>query len=227
MTIQEMHTELELRLQKIGTYAVDNFLQEEYDAYLNDAQMRWIKSKFSAFSNMKQRGFEEVVKRLDDLRILHEPETTIESPIIMNGLYSFSLPADYLFFDAARLDSYSNPCGAASTSSSVTNGKVRVVETQAWADMRRNPYAKSKANSALAMIWGNGLVVDNDSSFIPKTLYLSYLRKAITMSYSGNVSCELPIHTHTEIVDIAVNLMIENIESPRIQSHGLVTNFND
>lgn len=226
MTISEMHIETELRLQKVGTYAVDNFQREEYDAFLNDAQVRWVKNRFSAFSNAKQKGFEEVVKRLDDLRTLHKEET-IETPATSNGLLAFLLPSDYQFFVAGRVDSYASPCGTATTSSPVANGKVRLVETQGWMDMRRNPFAKSKHDSVLAIIRGNNLFLDADATFIPFKVYLEYLRSARIMSYTGNISCELPEHTHTEIVDLAVQLMIEGIESGRFQTHNIVTNLND
>jgi hypothetical protein len=74
---------------------------------------------------------------------------------------------------------------------------------------------------------GNNLFLDADMTFIPFRIYLEYLRAAREMSYAGNISCELPEHTHTEIVDQAVQLMIEGIESGRFQTHNIVTNLND
>jgi len=35
--------------------------------------------------------------------------------------------------------------------------------------------------------------------------------------------CDLPEHTHDEIVKVTVNMMLENIEQPRYQSHSLET----
>lgn len=34
-----------------------------------------------------------------------------------------------------------------------------------------------------------------------------------------NISCDLPEHTHDEIVKLAANMMLENIEQPRYQTH--------
>jgi hypothetical protein len=51
-------------------------------------------------------------------------------------------------------------------------------------------------------------------------LRLSYYRypRLISVTSLPNISCELPLHAHKEIVDMAVSDYLENIESPRYQS---------
>jgi len=50
---------------------------------------------------------------------------------------------------------------------------------------------------------------------------LTYIKQptAIDNVPADTTSCELPNYTHQEIVNIAVDLMVENIESPRTQTH--------
>lgn len=64
-----MHIAVNLGVQKIGSFQVDNLLPEEIDHELNLAQRRFIKQRYS-FS--RPPGFEQSQKRLDDLRNLIE-----------------------------------------------------------------------------------------------------------------------------------------------------------
>ena len=68
MTVQELHYAIDQGLQKVGSYAYDNFLPDEIDFWLNRAQERFIKDRAFAHSDQKQLGFVANQKRLDDLR---------------------------------------------------------------------------------------------------------------------------------------------------------------
>ena len=62
-----MHIAVNLGVQKLGSFQVDNLLPEEIDHELNMAQRRFIKQRYSAFSNPTRRGFEQSQSRLDEL----------------------------------------------------------------------------------------------------------------------------------------------------------------
>ena len=47
MTRNEMHTAIAIKLQKINSFAFDNFEPEEYDSILNDAQLDLIKQRLN------------------------------------------------------------------------------------------------------------------------------------------------------------------------------------
>ena len=70
MTINEMHIAVNLGVQKIASFQVDNFLSEEVDHELNIAMDRFIKQRYNPLSNRFRKGFEQSQKRIDDLRNL-------------------------------------------------------------------------------------------------------------------------------------------------------------
>jgi len=101
MTIQEMHIAVNLGVQKIASFQVDNLLPQEIDHELNNAMHRFIKLRYSPLGNKYQDGFEQSQKRIDDLRNL---VVTNRINSIFNGetLTDFfvdrsPLPLDYMF----------------------------------------------------------------------------------------------------------------------------------
>ncbi len=96
-----MHIAVNLGVQKIGSFQVDNLLPEEIDHELNLAQRRFIKQRYSSTSNAKQQGFEQSQKRLDDLRNLVEDFTAYEN-FYMGPVYTSSSRGD-IFVDRYKL----------------------------------------------------------------------------------------------------------------------------
>jgi hypothetical protein len=103
MTIQEMHIAVNLGVQKIASFQVDNMLPQEIDHELNNAMERFIKLRYSTYGNKYQRGFEQSQKRIDDLRNLvvnSRIEAYYNRESIGNGEFFVErarLPEDYLF----------------------------------------------------------------------------------------------------------------------------------
>ena len=114
-----MHIAINLGVQKLASFQVDNLLPQEIDHEINMAVRRFINQRYSPASNTKGKGFEQSQKRIDDLRTLLEdyhvaPEintttTTAESTGSFFGVvYSspskgpiymerFKLPVDYMY----------------------------------------------------------------------------------------------------------------------------------
>tara|TARA_B100001094_G_scaffold80468_1_gene76700 strand:+ start:13183 stop:15081 length:1899 start_codon:yes stop_codon:yes gene_type:complete len=56
-------------------------------------------------------------------------------------------------------------------------------------------------------------------SILPYSIKLKYLRKPVFVNYSSNTSCDLPQHTHEEIVAMTVSSILEGISDPRYKSY--------
>jgi len=88
-----------------------------------------------------------------------------------------------------------------------------------------NPYSSHilhyEEASPLRLFIGNIVELITDGSYGVLKYYLRYLRApAVVDSLSvEQVHCDLPEHTHDEIVKLAVSMALENIEQPRYQSH--------
>jgi hypothetical protein len=110
MTVNEMHIAVNLGVQKIASFQVDNLLPQEIDHELNLAMMRFIKQRFSMTSNRVGKGFEQSQKRIDDLRSLlveHTGSTTTEGQVYTSNYSNvyvdrYTLPLDYLFLVSVR-----------------------------------------------------------------------------------------------------------------------------
>ena len=57
MTIEEMHIAVNLGVQKIASFQVDNLLPQEIDHELNNAMHRFIKQRYSPEGNKYRDGF--------------------------------------------------------------------------------------------------------------------------------------------------------------------------
>jgi len=125
MDITEMHLNIDLELNKLNSNLYEIILPQEKDYFLNRAQERFIKQRYSAVSNPKRQGFEMTQKRIDDLRNLLVPnyyDKCFQLPIsdfdYINKL-KFYFPGDYMFLTSSRSRITHNHCSVLSTVSNV------------------------------------------------------------------------------------------------------------
>lgn len=115
-SILEMHTDIDLELNKINSNLYDIILPEEKDYFLNKAQERFVKDRYGAQSNPKGKGFEMSQKRIDDLRNLLVPNYYDKAYLLdqtdfdFNTKLRFYLPNDYWFLTSQRSKVYGNDC---------------------------------------------------------------------------------------------------------------------
>jgi len=64
-----------------------------------------------------------------------------------------------------------------------------------------------------------------DGQYSVIAAYLRFLKQPAVVSISGTpVDCDLAEHTHDEIVALAVQMALENVEQPRLESHSQLVN---
>ena len=104
--------------------------------------------------------------------------------------------------------------------------RVTQVTTDTYIPKLECPFSEHNLyyNSAkpLRLFRENNVVLVGDGHYWIPTYILTYIRQPVTMDLVGSIDCDLPIHTHDEIISMAVDLMVENIESPRIQTRPAV-----
>lgn len=131
MTIEEMHIAVNLGVQKIASFQVDNLLPQEIDHELNDAMFAFIKQRYSPMGNKYRDGFEQSQKRIDDLRAL-----VVDARIkcfyygeTITGFYvdRAPLPNDYMFLVNAFSDGYSKCDGVVPYLTSNINYRVNSI----------------------------------------------------------------------------------------------------
>ena len=119
MTTHEMHIEIDLMLQKINSQSTKNILPQEKDWFLNNAAIDYIQQIINPPSNVKQLGFEDTAKRVEDIKDL----VRIKNRVIQTnsrGESYITFPSDY--FGYIRFDSRMRKnCTTASVNATVVN----------------------------------------------------------------------------------------------------------
>ena len=90
-----------------------------------------------------------------------------------------------------------------------------------------DPFNTTKPSSPLTTIRGEYIDIYTSDIFIIDNVKITYIRKPKEISLTLGISCELPSHTHQEIVDRTVSSILEGISDPRYQSHELEVRKNE
>tara|TARA_R100000951_G_scaffold29886_1_gene25796 strand:+ start:9272 stop:10456 length:1185 start_codon:yes stop_codon:yes gene_type:complete len=91
----------------------------------------------------------------------------------------------------------------------------------------KDPFNTTKPESPLTTMRGNAIDVYTSDIFIIESLKITYLRKPREISLSLGVDCELPYHTHQEIVAMTVSSILEMISDPRYKTARLEVSQNE
>jgi hypothetical protein len=155
MTVQDLHIAIDLELNKVNSNLYDIILPQEKDYFLNRAQERFIKQRYSPRSNAKQLGFEMSQKRIDDLRNLLVPNyydkvyqlPSTDFDYETKGRFYF--PDDYLFLTSNRSKVYYNNCGTITQSTAVESFNVSLISI---------PTTPTTYNSLVISVDGNNII---------------------------------------------------------------------
>jgi hypothetical protein len=211
MNIFEMHIGVNLGVQKIASHINGDLLPEEIDYYLNNSIEEYIKQQYSFIKNksedVKSQYVSENLRTLIKTQDLQNP---VEYVFIPNSK-EFTLPADYKYLISARILH--------------DGGKIR--NTLLLEPQGIDRYIKTVSNQPLfrefpIFIENNKLIAiaDYTNTFSDVLLYLTYIINPdkvkldlITNAYNsaGSTDCNLPSHTHQEIVDITVNKILTDL----------------
>lgn len=227
MTIAEMHTAFKRELDKTDSLQYPSFIATEIDYFLNKAIYKFIKTRYSGL-NIKGDSFEETQKRIDDLRTLVREVTvpcTSSNAIKPNGYILTSGFGNAAFTGASYWLSLGEEVliNITATDTDKRQGVTEVTanEYRFYID---NPFSEHilhyNCAKPLRLFYNNTIEFVTDGQYSVKSAYIRYIKEPTAVSLSGNVSCELPNITHDEIVMLAVNSVLENIEQPRYQTYN-------
>jgi hypothetical protein len=215
MTIANMHIGVKLELDKTDSLELAAFEPEEIDFWLNNAIRRFVKLRYDEF--------EHTQKRIDDLRTLtkHDADITPYVSDYPNG-YSFNLPSDYWF-------TLSEECKIKVTATEVESRQgITECTLDEYSEKIEDPFSEHilhyQTAKPIRIYNVNSVELVSDGTYIANAYYLTYLKKPDEVSVTSPTDCNLPEHTHDEIVKLAANMMLENIEQPRYQTHSREVN---
>lgn len=89
--------------------------------------------------------------------------------------------------------------------------------------MMDDPFNITDYRSPIYTMEQNFIDIYTDDSFVVSQVTIKYIRKPKDISLITGTGSELPVHTHDEIVEMAVKSILEGIEAQRYQSQSMET----
>jgi hypothetical protein len=243
MTVDEMHIEFKVGLDKTDSLNYPNFEPDEIDLWLNRAQDKFVKQRYG--HDMKGENFEETQKRTDDLREVvtdatlpptagdfgSKPNSTTfilpdDVEVLAGGKYWFAINEEC---EISYID-----CNG----SSVTERKnVKPIQHDDYNKLINDPFNKPYRSKILRLMKGHLVELIGDDTFAITRYFLRYIKEPVRINLEilgidddeveivieAGVDCELADHTHVEIVNLSVSMALENIGSPRYQTSMIET----
>lgn len=227
MTVPEAHIAFKIETDKnavnIGMSGCPSFLPEEIDYWLYTAYLIKIATKFTGNNNL-QAPFEGNIKRVADLEGLVKTDRSITllSEPISNRLTMNNFKSSVTYGDEAQDKRMYFIEGILHFG----NNKIANVKPISHEQARRflETYSnKPWIEEPVAILEDNKLIVfvDRDLMIGPYTIditYLAYPRKINNQDITSTLD-EVPEYMQYEVIKLAADMAIENIESPRTQTH--------
>lgn len=237
MTIQEMHYDFKMKFNKIDSQRNRNLLVPEIDWLLNEAEQLFV--NLVAFPRVPSPlGFEKIQRNTDDIRtalIFTEftissgagSETGGEDPSPMPGSTVVLLPALYQYFIRATVEMTKGSCS--------TKGRVMIHQHDDIVESDTFYNSSFEWQEVTASFIGNLFIIKNPNDTSISKVILYYIRRRPYMHFAsgfpggtytlpgaaapltGVQHCVLPIHTHGQIVDIAVAMAAGKIQASDYQ----------
>jgi len=216
-----MHSAVKLELDKTSALELPAFEPEEIDYFLNKAMLNYIKAKYAGL-NMGRESFEQTQQLIDDLRILVKEH--VFNTLTAGG--SSDKPYSYLVNIDTGVTDYMYRVGDEVMIQYTQGGNTktkRIGVTECTSDTYNvyiaNPFSEHRLHHGeakpLRLFKEHSVELVTDGTYQETKYYFRYLRFPTSMSITTSTDCELPTVAHHEIVDMAVAIMLENIESNR------------
>jgi hypothetical protein len=237
MDVRGMHYDVKQKLNKVDSEQYRNLRVPEIDWNLNEACEIFVKSVAEPRTN-NFLGFETSQRSIDDIRTIVVNGAVLTPQTDTDDSIYVELPDDYMFYISSEVLISKPNCG-----SRVARGII----------IQHDDRAQDSPFDVSSFEWGEvnirfydkGIKIFTDGTFTIDELRLNYIRKHAyihdaqdflpTGSYTlpdgtilaGSQNCELPEHTHREIVDIAVLIITGNLQIPDYQVKQAKINLNN
>lgn|SRR3990167_2121499 len=218
MTIAEFHLGFKIGLDKTDSLNYPDFLPEEIDIFLNKNIEKFISQRLYG-TNPKGEGVEETQKRFDDLlTLVNNSNITVFTTTVNNkpnGI-NITLPSDYWHSLEEEADITYLNCNSVSTTARVP---VYPITHDQYNKTIRDPFNKPDETGIIRMGLGGVLEAITSTGITLNTYYLRYIKKPAEVRYgtvytpaTTDIQCDLPEHTHQEILQMAIVDALGNIE---------------
>jgi hypothetical protein len=219
-TIQQAHDYFEIELDKRGISAAPSFLHDEIDYFINTAYITLIKQKFTG-NNKLQQSFEESTKRIADLQGL-------VLNVALDGLLGDEYAVNECKFEVTNQSEVMFPVSFIFQYNSSSYNPGVFVERTIMSKFRKSDINNPWIPVPTGIYENNSLLVCIDpvemhkiTGDYPKVIF-TYVKYPIRMDYT-NAGQAFEVGFVDEIIALAVDYALDNIEAQRIQIHTRLT----
>lgn len=248
MNLREWHYDFNIKIDKVDSLSKRNFTPVEKDWIFNEAIGLFVKQRYGT-NNSKKAGFESIQKRTDDLRTLQIKSPSAQQPGVVpvrhqGDIYEFRISDfkfPYWFLTRLSGKAQKDDCIKTITIRQVQHDDLNVALDDeffkpdfTWAEALAVEARTDEGNDKKGSIF----VYTDDFEIIE--IYPEYIKQPNKVwigtynSLDGQyaigdpvVECDLPEHTHSEIVDLAVaecSRIIENPNFAQLKQQKLLVN---
>lgn len=227
MNIREMQYDLRQKLNRLGTNQNQNLRIPEMDWKLGEAIDIYIKA-IAQPRVPNHLGFETSQRSIDDIRTIVVDNKELTPVKLTDTEYYVELPEDYQFYVSGKVAMSKPKCGIKT---------ARAIQQQHDDRFEENTFVNSSYEWGEVNIYffEKGIKIFTDGTFEVETFYIDYIRRHAYVHnaqdflpanqyenlrgemLTGRQDCELPEHTHREIVDLAVLLVATDLQLPDYQ----------
>jgi hypothetical protein len=197
MNIQQMHIGVKLGIDRVDSNLIEDLLPQEIDYYLNEAINEYIKQQYSIIKD-ESKSLESQYA-IDNLRTILVSAIITHTTSSTNNA-SFTVPSDFYYYISGRLISN----GTTKTLTNISSKAIKLyIETE---------FNKPLFREYPLIFEGNLMLVISDArdDITTSQLNLTYIKKPAVVELSST-DCNLPEHTHFDIVRLTVNKILADI----------------
>lgn len=221
-----MILQFKLASDNLDSSVIPDFSEEVILYYLNEAQERFVKTRYSK-NNLYKLGFEEIDKRTQDLNNIKDSYYVESAVTKETNVFKLKLdtlfedkdintisPAKFMFYLRGRVQTLKNGCPAQFV-------RIKEHQTGDLDDVTSDPFNKSIYTEPVGYFEAGSLYVITDGTFSIGVGLITCIRKPKLINSIlalGPLSdCELAEHTHKEIVAMAVQLAIGDVKPEKLE----------
>lgn len=227
MSIQEFHQAFKIGLDKVDSLNYPDFLPEEIDFLLNQSQDRFIRQRYGK-NNAKKESFEETQKRKEDLKTVVKTAHLNPQPPSVDNISADSrfyiLPIDHRYIVQEQANISYLDCHGDTITKKVL---VRPIQHDDYDKIQYDPFNRANDVKVLRLMAEGMVEIVSSPGYTLGEYFLRYIKAPQRMSFSGNITSELPEDVHQDLVNDAVNIALEDIESRRSQTFNKIQNTQE
>lgn len=214
-------------LDKFDSLNYPDFQTDQIELLLNQAQDQYVKQRYGS-NNLKKQSFEETQKRTEDLKnvvvnailtpavnALDNINTEARFVILPDGTFPIGAPWPKYWIAIQELTGVSYVgCNGATVTDRVF---TKAIQHDDYSKLINNPFGKPTEGKILRLMENGRVELIPPAGTTITDYHIRYIKEPIRISITNSVDCELSSMCHQEIVNAAVSIALEGIESRRTQ----------